>query len=801
MHDTNLSSAAQPSTSVQMLHALMRFGRVARFRWTLVAAAMIAVCLFGVLYFATVERVYQARAQLLVQQTGPIVTSNGMTDGLTQQGMLPTYERLFTSTVVLEGAVQRLMEQPRELRIDLLNSPRENWVAVLREGMSVRSLRLTNLIEIGYRSHSPDAAEAVVAALVDSYMQFMKANHQTVAEELVTILRQERQEVETMLHTKEQELISAKRRFGDIGLRDDAQTLHPLVQRVVSINQSLIEVQQNRLKLQATLASVQAALAEGSDLKQHLFAIEPVVGRETVLAALGLSEQDGETVARLEQKMVEDQAELDSLQSHLGARHPHVLQLVDSLRQTRDYLTNYQQSVNRRAERLHSPQFGRTLVTLISQELQKVAAQEESLKSQYQRCQTEAVQLQGRFEEIAMLQREVDRLLNLNHTLLDHIDSIDINQNQSDVRVEVVSRPNAGRRPVAPNATLVLLSCLFGGVTVGAGAVYVVDVLDDRFRSLDEMKLQLQTPILAMIRQLEVRQDTGMESLQMFVAPDAVESEAFRTLRTTLAFAGEELECVAISSSEPGDGKTTIVANLGVSFAQTGRRTLLIDADLRRPGLTRMLEFKGQPGLSEILRSPGDLARAVEQGLYPTGQAGLDVIPSGARPLDPTGLLTSSRFDELLSWASTHYDQVLIDSPPVLVASDATVVGRLAGGLMLVVQPQKNHRRLVVRAIEEARTVGLNLVGVIVNKLSNDGGQSYYGDDYGYGYGYGVPYGESPTDVDEAETDATQVARSVPAAERIESPMILPFPTRLASTSAETLAEQPSEKRPRRRAA
>ena len=127
--------------------------------------------------------------------------------------------------------------------------------------------------------------------------------------------------------------------------------------------------------------------------------------------------------------------------------------------------------------------------------------------------------------------------------------------------------------------------CLFSSLGLGAGLVYVVDVLDDRFRSLEEMKSQLQTPVLAMVRQLTQRAHSGLDALQVHVAPDAVESEAFRTLRTTLAFSAEPLDCMAISSSEPGDGKTTIVANLGVSLAQAGRRT---SADRRRLAASRI---------------------------------------------------------------------------------------------------------------------------------------------------------------------------------------------------------------------
>jgi tyrosine-protein kinase Etk/Wzc len=162
------------------------------------------------------------------------------------------------------------------------------------------------------------------------------------------------------------------------------------------------------------------------------------------------------------------------------------------------------------------------------------------------------------------------------------------------------------------------------------------------------------------------------------------------------------------------------------------------------------MDQRGRSGLSELLRLDQPLPQAVATSLHNSGHPLVDVVPSGSRPLDPTGLLTSARFAELLAWAEAHYDRVLIDSPPMLVASDAAAVARVAGGLMLVVQPQKNHRRLVVRAVDEARSVGLNLLGVIINRLSTDKGDAYYGDAYGYGYGYGVQYGEDSARLDGA---------------------------------------------------
>jgi capsular exopolysaccharide synthesis family protein len=282
---------------------------------------------------------------------------------------------------------------------------------------------------------------------------------------------------------------------------------------------------------------------------------------------------------------------------------------------------------------------------------------------------------------------------------------------------------------------------IFFGLLGGLGIVYALDLLDDRFRSPEELSAQLGVPVLAMIRELSVEASTGVEALVVHTAPQAIESEAFRTLRTTLAFSGEQRDRVAITSTEPGDGKTTIAANLGVSYALAGKRTLLIDADLRRPGLTKLFELRGQAGLADVLRSDEAVAELCGQWIQATGADGLDVLPSGPRPSNPAELLGGGRLSDVLAWAEGRYDQVIVDCPPILAASDAAIVGRLTDGLILAVQPHKTNRRLVLGAVQGLAAVGTGVVGVVVNRVDSEKGGGYYGYNYGYGYGYGYGCG------------------------------------------------------------
>ncbi len=754
MNNTHYKTPEEPEaqSSADAVHAIMRFLRIVMHRKIYVVSSVVVAGLLGAFYYFTATPIYQADAQLLIQQTGPDVWSPAMTAEGNRQALIPTYERLFSSSRVLEGAVERLQKSAPETRIDFATASPEKWTKVLRGNLTARGIRRTNVIEISYRSKSPKAAEAVVDAVVESYLDFMAKNHKNVSAEIVKILEEDRVELDRKINKKREELAAAQRQVKDLGTTEKQHMSHPAVHRVVRLNESLVEVQTERLQLEATLAAIRDSVRDGIGLKQHLNDIEPIIGRELMLSALGLNTQAAETRAEIERQLMEEQAKLNSLLEHYGEAHPNVVEVTQAIQSGNAYLENYQRDVNERLAGLQDGRLGPMLVDMVQEKLASLWEHENKLIRQYQLAEDEAVQLNDRMAEKKDLERELERLRNFDDTLVERIANIDIGQDQSDVRATVVSQPEASTSPVSPRLSLVGMMCLLLGTGVGVAFVYVLDVLDDRFRSPEELSEQLGAPTLAMVRELNVPANTGTEAIQVHVSPEAVESEAFRTLRTTLAFSGQDMERIAITSTEPGDGKTTVLTNLAVSCAQAGKTTLLVDADLRCPGLTKLFEMRGVGGLSEILRSDGDITEMCTDRIASVDIEGLDVLPCGPKPSNPTELLSSPRFSDVLAWAEANYDQVLIDCPPILAASDAAIVGRLTEGLILVIQPEKNHRRLVLRAVSGLASIGVNLIGVVANKIGTERGDAYYG--YGgYGYGYGYGYNEDTAGVDEDDAD------------------------------------------------
>jgi capsular exopolysaccharide synthesis family protein len=455
--------------------------------------------------------------------------------------------------------------------------------------------------------------------------------------------------------------------------------------------------------------------------------------------------------ARLERRLVESQSELRSLQHHLGPRHPDVVESTETVERLEQHLAEMNSKLRDELANANDPQFGGMLVELVLEELRKARHHETKLLDEYLLAEDQAVSLHGKMVSVAKLERQLEVLRSLHDGMLNRISNIDMTQHGADVRVAVVGRPTSTGEPVSPSLPSVLLICTLVGFGGAAAIIYVLDVLDDRFRSPDELAAQLDTQLLALIRQHGPYEGVGAEKLQVCAAPNDVESEAFRTLRTALAFSEEELSRLVVSSAEAGDGKTTIAANLAASFAQAGKKTLLIDADMRRPGLTRLFAMQAENGLSDVLRVSDPTTEEYRGRILSSGVDGLDIMPCGPRPPDPPELLGNGHLADLLAWAETVYDQVLIDSPPLLAVSDTAVIGRFVDGLALVVQPHKSRRRAVVRAAESVRQLGVNLIGVVVNGVGDNKDRGYYGRDAGYDYVYRYDDGGADDDQPEEE--------------------------------------------------
>ncbi len=249
---------------------------------------------------------------------------------------------------------------------------------------------------------------------------------------------------------------------------------------------------------------------------------------------------------------------------------------------------------------------------------------------------------------------------------------------------------------------------------------------------------------------VEKEQSSGPEPVSVLTETKSPLTEAFRAVRTNLLYLGvdEPHRKLLVTSAVPREGKTTTVANLGITMALAGSRTLLIDADLRRAGLHRFFQLSSKVGLTSALGDQADLAQAIQGTKLPN----LFVLPSGPHVPNPPELLGSRRMAELVSHLQQQYDTLLFDSPPVASVADASVLVGLSDGVILVIRSGAVSHEVVARAKQQLESVKANILGALINGFDFRR-EAYYSPYYYYYYHsyYGYGYGNSNTDGQGAE--------------------------------------------------
>ncbi len=724
------------------IQTLARFLRIVLLRREILIVSVIATLMLGSLYYWTATRIYEAHASLLVLQTSEQDTTASMAGERVAKDLMPTYTRLVTSDAVLIEALQLL---PPEHHVDFSGTPRSDWPGLLRTNLAVNALRGTNILSLSYHSKDPKAAKAVVDAVLTAYLAFMNELCSSTAGEVANSLANRLGELNDEFARKSQEKHRVRSEARELALKDGENGVNVVVARAINLNEACMEAYNKRVEAQSQLFGLQQAAQRGENLQQYALTMLESVGNEYVKNALGFGTQDALIASQATQRLLKDKATLESKRQIYGPQHRSVRELEESIRVTEGFLSNRRSVQIAVLEKVGNEHLAPMLFGIAQQQLEQATVHEQNLRASFETESKRALDLDGHASRLETVEHELTQLLMEKQALVEQLKKIDLHQGNGMIKTRIITDPEVPKAPATPRLAKTVALSLFLGVAFGLAVIYILDLLDDRFRSPEEMQSQLGVPVLAMVRKLEALNQVGPGGIHVHAEPTGVGAESFRTLRTALAFAAGGANRLVVTSTEPGDGKTTISVNLGTTIAQSGKRTLLIDADMRRPGLTPLVNLRGQRGLSTILRDSAPIADAIHHNLVPGFLQNLDIIPSGPRPVNPMELLASDRFSDLLAWAETIYDQIIVDSPPVLAVSDSAIVGRLVDGVVLTVRPEKNRRRLVTRAVESFPPLGVNILGIVVNNVDAEKNQDYYGYGYGYSYDYGHDAGNDAT--------------------------------------------------------
>jgi capsular exopolysaccharide synthesis family protein len=371
--------------------------------------------------------------------------------------------------------------------------------------------------------------------------------------------------------------------------------------------------------------------------------------------------------------------------------------------------------------------------------LQKVDRARAALEDMAERIQR--AKANGNNGLVTSLETERSIVIARMGVLQQQLDNIQPESAASNGGGEVIEPASLPGTPSSPNHRNDGIMGVMLGLIAGIGMAFLRDRLDDRFKGRSDVERTLEAPVLATIPKYSVHRISGRPELAVLTDPHGPASETYRGLRTNVQFltAERRVKSLIMTSAAAGEGKSLTTANLATALAQTRARVIVVSADLRRPTIERYFGIRSERGLAEWLTHGHDDLGSL---LKDPGLPNLRILPSGKVPPNPTELLASPRFPELVDLLEGAADMVLFDSPPVLPVADAQIMATHVGGVILVIDSSKTHRSAGSRAKSEVERVGGQIIGATLNSYDPETSPYYYEP----GYRYYAQYAEDPQD-------------------------------------------------------
>ena len=361
----------------------------------------------------------------------------------------------------------------------------------------------------------------------------------------------------------------------------------------------------------------------------------------------------------------------------------------------------------------------------------------EELDAAVERAQKKGISLAKTYRPYFDSKRDLESLKRVRDALGLRIDSESVESALPTTIVDILDHAEPGLVPVRPRTTLQIALGVIVGLIVGVGLAFFIEYLDTSVKTIDDVERALQAPVLGVIPQ-------NVGSL-LDEGPESPHAEAYRVLRTNILFSrkDEKLNSLSVVSGGAGEGKSTTLFNLATIFAQNGHRVLIVDSDLRRPSIHKILRVSNSVGLTNYLLKQNSL----EEVIQTTGMPTLDFLPSGKLPSSSMGILSSAPMKIMIQELKRRYDFVFFDSPPIMGVSDASILASEVDMVLQVIQYRRYPQPMTIRAKQMIQKVGGNLLGIVLNNINMSQDENYY-----YYSGYYYDYYSKHDDDDDDDT-------------------------------------------------
>ncbi|MGO8734247.1 MAG: GumC family protein [Terriglobia bacterium] len=679
-------------------------------RWTVLTVTFVVATLAAVISFKT-RPVYEATARVEVEAETPEVQSLNdvyrSMSGVNDDSFLQTQVDVLKSENLAWRTLQQLGlgDKPGFAQADggAGRPPAESeaaregkLISAFRAQLRVNQMRDSRMVEVTFSSTDPQLAARAANAVVNNFAEYSFHQKYDATRQASGFMEQQLDELKAKVEKSQQAMVDYERQHAIVDIGDKQDVVE---QRLAGLSQDLTAAQNERMQ------------------KQSLY--EQVSSKDSQAALIA----QNELLQRLEEKLADLRGQYVDALGQYGPNFPKVLRLRDQVKED-------QSAIERERNRV---------LARIRNDYQAAQAREKLLSAAVGQEKVAVGNLSQLLIQHNLLKHEFETNQQLYESLLKHLKDATVSAGLRATNIHIVDPALVPTAPVRPKIMNNIAVGLLVGLVLGVTFAFVRESLDNSMKSAEDLERLIPAPALAVIlksgpswrRIGRGKSQPSSSSVELVVLKRPLSSlaESYRSLRTAvlLSTAPRPPQALLVTSAQPGEGKTCTAVNLALGLAQRGVPVLIVDADMRRPGVSRGLDMpENGKGLSSVLSGAHSLDEVLRQ--YEAAP-NLWVLPAGPRPPNPADLLASPTMAKVLQELRQRFEHVVVDSPPLLLVTDATIVSTLVDGVVLVVESGVTTSGAVVRAHKILESAGGRILGTVLNKLdlSHDG---YYGTYY-----------------------------------------------------------------------
>lgn len=606
-----------------------------------------------------------------------------------KSNLLISISELFSSS----GSAPSLREDPSESEKETVLIDR------FLKKLKIEPIRNSRLVKVHFDTNNPELSSRVANELASAYIQQNLETRFYATEQAKEWLTKQLEDLKAKVERSDEALEAFGARHGIISL-DEKENV--IVQRLNELNEALTKAEADRMSKEALYGQTKGANADS---------IPSILENKLIMD--------------LKQAIIQLEGQYMKHSETFKSEHPEMIKLRTQMKTVRDRLDVETQRI----------------IAGIKNEYESSLRRERLLRDSFEAQKRRVMEMKEKAIQYNILKREADTNKELYRGLLQRMKEAGVSAGIMASNIQVVDKAELPTKPHKPNKRLNLVLAAVVGLFLGVGLAFFFEYLDNTVKTPEDVEQLIRLPSFGMVPEISQQRRKRLEQGQTYPVelithrhPKSMLSESYRNIRTSilLSFSERPPKKIAITSPNPAEGKTTTAINTAIALSQTGARVILIDADLRKPRIHKIFTEGNGVGLSNFLSGNIELGAVIKKTEIPN----LFYIPSGPIPPNPSELISSNLFRNMIQSLEEQFDHIVFDSPPVLGFADSVILSTAVDGMILVSVGGKTPRETLQRAKDLLLQVNAKILGVVINRVNIERSEyGYYYYRYHYYYG------------------------------------------------------------------